>query len=442
MSGLTKTEVKERVCAAIEKAMPRLMEIAETIMAAPELGYKENKTTAFVQQLFTELNIPFTTGHALTGVKGRLKGKSDAYRVAMIGELDAIICPKHPRADEVTGAAHCCGHNVQIANMLAVAIGLQAEGVLPELNGEVVIFAVPAEEYVEIDYRNKLREEGKIKYLGGKQQLIYEGAFDDIDMAMQMHVETAHTEGGEMGLGATSNGFIGKLINYHGKAAHAAGAPHEGVNALQAAMMGVMGVNAIRDTFKESDYVRFHPIINSGGSLVNVVPDFVAMESYVRAANVDAMIAANKRVNRALKAGADAVGATCEINDLPGYLPMRNDAIMNEFLKENSIPLFGEANVIQGEHMAGSTDMGDVAHIIPVIHPWVGCIEGVLHGANYKISIPEVAYTKTAQALAMTIVDLLYGDGEGAKKVQDNYKPVFTKEEYIKLMDSISEGEK
>ena len=326
--------------------------------------------------------------------------------------------------------------------MLAVAIGLQAEGVLLELNGEVVIFAVPAEEYVEIDYRNKLREEGKIKYLGGKQQLIYEGAFDDIDMAMQMHVETAKAETGEMGLGSTSNGFIGKLINYHGKAAHAAGAPHEGVNALQAAMMGVMGVNAIRDTFKESDYVRFHPIINSGGSLVNVVPDYVAMESYVRAANVDAMIAANKRVNRALKAGADAVGATCEINDLPGYLPMRNDVTMNEFLKQNSIPLFGEANVVQGEHMAGSTDMGDVAHIIPVIHPWVGCIEGVLHGANYKISVPEVAYTKTAQALAMTIVDLLYGDAEGAKEVQANYKPVFTKDEYIKLMDSISEGEK
>lgn len=441
MSQLTKAEVKERVCRAIEAAMPRLMDIAETIMAAPELGYKEAKTTALVQQLFTELNIPFTTGHALTGVKGRLKGKSDAYRVAMIGELDAIICPKHPRADATTGAAHCCGHNVQIANMLAVAIGLQAEGVLAELNGEVVVFAVPAEEYVEIDYRNTLREAGKIRYLGGKQQLIYEGAFDDIDMAMQMHVETATTATGEMGLGSTSNGFIGKLITYQGKAAHAAAAPHEGVNALQAAMLGVMGVNAIRDTFKESDYFRFHPIINSGGSLVNVVPDYVTMESYVRASNVAGMIEANKKVNRALKAGADAVGATCEINDLPGYMPMRNDVTMNQFLKENSIPLFGETNVIQGAHMAGSTDMGDVAHIIPVIHPWVGCIEGVLHGANYKISIPEVAFTKTAQALAMTIVDLLYGEAEGAQQVKANYEPVFTKEEYIRLMDSISEAQ-
>ena len=438
--GLTKAQVKEQVCKAIADNMPRLMEIAERIMAHPELGYKEKKTSAVVQELFTEMGIPFTTGHALTGVKGRLKGKSSRRTVAMIGELDAVLCPTHPRADELTGAAHCCGHNVQIANLMAVALGLQAPGVMEALDGDVVLFAVPAEEYVEIDYRNKLREEGKIHYLGGKQQLIYEGAFDDIDMAMQMHVNPASTPEGEMGLGSTSNGFIGKLITYRGKAAHAAGAPHEGVNALQACMMGVMGVNAIRDTFKESDYFRFHPILNNGGSLVNVVPDYVTMESYVRTATVDSMVKGNFKVNRALKAGADALGATCEIKDLPGYLPMRNDAIMNDFLKENSIPLFGEDHVMMGEHITASTDMGDVAHLIPVIHPWVGCIKGVLHGADYEIVNKDVAYTKTAQALAMTIVDLLYGDGEGAEKVKAQYKPVFTKDEYIKFMDSIAEG--
>lgn len=433
-------EVKARVCKAIEENMPRLMEIAERIMAAPELGYKEQKTSAVVQEVFKELQIPFTTGHALTGVKGRLKGKDSKYTVAMIGELDAILCPKHPRADELTGAAHCCGHNVQIANLIAVALGLQAPGVMDNLNGDVVLFAVPAEEYVEIDYRNKLREEGKIRYLGGKQELIYEGAFDDIDMAMQMHVNPATTPTGEMGLGSTSNGFIGKLIDYHGKAAHAAGAPHEGINALQACMMGIMGVNAIRDTFKEADYFRFHPIINSGGDLVNVVPDYVSMESYVRAATVDAMVDGNFKVNRALKAGADALGATCEIHDLPGYLPMRNDAVMNRFLKENSIPLFGEDNVFQGEHITASTDMGDVSHLIPVIHPWVGCIKGVLHGADYEIVNHDVAFTKTAQALAMTIVDLLYGEAKGADEVKAGYKAVFTKEEYLQFMDRIAEG--
>ena len=373
-------------------------------------------------------------------MKGRLQGGKSKKTVAMIGELDAIVCHRHPKADPMTGAAHCCGHNVQIANLFAVAMGLQAEGVMEALGGDVVLFAVPAEEMIEVDYRNTLREKGTIKYLGGKQQLIYEGAFDDIHMAMQMHVETADTPTGEMNLGSTSNGFVAKLIEYHGKIAHAAASPHEGINALNAALMGVMGVHAIRETFKESDYFRFHPIINQGGTLVNCVPDYVQVESYVRASNVQAIVDGNQRVNRALKAGGDAVGATWVIHDLPGYLPRRDNADMNSLLRSNSEPLFGTDNVRQRVHMTASTDMGDVSHLMPVIHPWVGCIEGVLHSAEYNITVPDVAYIKTAQALAMTIVDLLYDEAQVAEEILENFEAPLTKETYIELLDSIASG--
>ena len=437
---LTKEEVKQRVCDAIVAGQDRLRALASAIMDEPELGYKEHKTSQKVQDMFTELGIPFTTGHAITGVKGRLQGGTSKKTVAMIGELDAIVCHRHPKADPLTGAAHCCGHNVQIANLFAVAIGLQAEGVMEALGGDVVLFAVPAEEMIEVDYRNTLREKGTIKYLGGKQQLIYEGAFDDIHMAMQMHVETADTATGEMNLGSTSNGFVAKLIEYHGKIAHAAAAPHEGINALNAALMGVMGVHAIRETFKESDYFRFHPIINQGGTLVNCVPDYVQVESYVRASNVQAIVDGNQRVNRALKAGGDAVGATCVIHDLPGYLPMRDNPDMNQLLRANSEPLFGADNVRQRVHMTASTDMGDVSHLMPVIHPWVGCIEGVLHSAEYNITVPDVAYIKTAQALAMTIVDLLYDKAQVAEEILENFEAPLTKETYIELLDSITSG--
>ena len=437
---LTKEEVKQRVCDAIVAGQERLRTLAGAIMDEPELGYKEHKTSQKVQDMFTELGIPFTTGHAITGVKGRLKGGKSKKTVAMIGELDAIVCHRHPKADPLTGAAHCCGHNVQIANLFAVAMGLQAEGVMEALGGDVVLFAVPAEEMIEVDYRNTLREKGTIKYLGGKQQLIYEGAFDDIHMAMQMHVETADTPTGEMNLGSTSNGFVAKLIEYHGKIAHAAAAPHEGINALNAALMGVMGVHAIRETFKESDYFRFHPIINQGGTLVNCVPDYVQVESYVRASNVQAIVDGNQRVNRALKAGGDAVGATCVIHDLPGYLPMRDNPDMNQLLRSNSEPLFGTENVRQRVHMTASTDMGDVSHLMPVIHPWVGCIEGVLHSAEYNITVPDVAYIKTAQALAMTIVDLLYDEAQVAEEILENFEAPLTKETYIELLDSIASG--
>lgn len=437
---LTKEEVKQRVCDAIVAGQDRLRALASAIMDEPELGYKEHKTSQKVQDMFTELGIPFTTGHAITGVKGRLQGGKSKKTVAMIGELDAIVCHRHPKADPMTGAAHCCGHNVQIANLFAVAMGLQAEGVMEALGGDVVLFAVPAEEMIEVDYRNTLREKGTIKYLGGKQQLIYEGAFDDIHMAMQMHVETADTPTGEMNLGSTSNGFVAKLIEYHGKIAHAAASPHEGINALNAALMGVMGVHAIRETFKESDYFRFHPIINQGGTLVNCVPDYVQVESYVRASNVQAIVDGNQRVNRALKAGGDAVGATCVIHDLPGYLPMRDNPDMNSLLRSNSEPLFGTDNVRQRVHMTASTDMGDVSHLMPVIHPWVGCIEGVLHSAEYNITVPDVAYIKTAQALAMTIVDLLYDEAQVAEEILENFEAPLTKETYIELLDSISSG--
>ncbi len=437
---LTKEELKRRVCDAIVAGQDRLRALASAIMDEPELGYKEHKTSQKVQDMFTELGIPFTTGHAITGVKGRLQGGKSKKTVAMIGELDAIVCHRHPKADPMTGAAHCCGHNVQIANLFAVAMGLQAEGVMEALGGDVVLFAVPAEEMIEVDYRNTLREKGTIKYLGGKQQLIYEGAFDDIHMAMQMHVETADTPTGEMNLGSTSNGFVAKLIEYHGKIAHAAASPHEGINALNAALMGVMGVHAIRETFKESDYFRFHPIINQGGTLVNCVPDYVQVESYVRASNVQAIVDGNQRVNRALKAGGDAVGATCVIHDLPGYLPMRDNPDMNSLLRSNSEPLFGADNVRQRVHMTASTDMGDVSHLMPVIHPWVGCIEGVLHSAEYNITVPDVAYIKTAQALAMTIVDLLYDEAQVAEEILENFEAPLTKETYIELLDSIASG--
>lgn len=428
---MDKATIKQKVCEAIAAHRADIEAIANAILAEPELGFKEVKTAKKVQDALAKLGLEFTTEHGLTGVKARMKGRTSKRTIAMLAELDAIVCRNHKNADPVTGAAHCCGHNIQIANMIAVAYGLRE--VMDELDGDVVLFAVPAEEYVEIDWRNAQRDANRLKYLGGKQQLIAEGAFDDIDMAMQMHVAA----GSEFNLGASSNGFIGKLIEYHGRPAHAAFAPEEGINALNAAMMGVMGVNAIRETFRDQDHVRFHPIINAGGDLVNVIPDYVKMESYVRASNIEAMARYNKAVDRALKAGGDALGAKCDIQNLPGYLPLRPDQAFRDLLRENAVDLFGEDQVTLGEHSAGSTDMGDVSHLMPVVHPWVGCVDGVLHGADYALRDGEVAYTKTPQVLALTIVDLLAEGAEKAEAICQAFKPQLDRDSYVKFMDEI-----
>lgn len=436
---MTKEELKRQVCSAIANRKADIKAIAEAIWAEPELGYKEHKTAKKVEEAFEKLGVPYKNKLALTGVKGRLKGRKGSHcSVAIIGELDAIICADHPAADETSGAAHCCGHNAQIANMMAVTMGLIDSGAMQFLAGDVVPFAVPAEEYVEITYRNRLIEEGKIKYIGGKPELISRGEFDDVDMALQIHLTSVPNDrqDGFIEISTTSNGFIGKLIKYKGEAAHAAAAPHAGVNALNAAMMGMMGVHAIRETFQEKDYIRFHPIITQGGDLVNVVPSDVRMESYVRAGNVSAMIDANERINQALKAGAMAVGATCEIKDLPGYLPLQNNPTLNAFLKANAEALIGEENVSVAPHMTGSTDTGDLSHIMPVSHPWIGSVRGVLHGKDYTVFDEEMAYIRPAQMMACTIIDLLYDDAKPAQTLLSNYKPLMTKDEYLSFLAS------
>ena len=435
---MTKEELKQKVCDAIDKRAEDIMSFGTSVFDEPELGYKETKTSAKVQEAMDKLGIPYTTGWAITGVKGRLKGKNSKRTVAVMGELDSIVCRRHPSADPVTGAAHCCGHFIQISDMLGVAMALKDAGAMDYLGGDVVFFAVPSEECIEIEYRKKLMDEGKIHFFGGKQEIILQGGFDDIDAAMEMHAYSTDDPEGNIILNGGMSGFITKLIEYHGKAAHAAGQPHLGINALNACMLGIMGVNALRETFQEKDHVRFHPIITSGGDLVNVVPELVRMESYVRAASADAMKFYNDRINRALRAGADAIGATCEIKDMPGYLPMEQDKALGKICEANADAIFGKDHVDTNPPFnAGSTDVGDICNLMPCIHPHVGCVHGALHSAEFELFQKQAAYIKTTKVMAMTVIDLLYDNAAGLEDILKDYKPRMTKEQYLAYMDSL-----
>jgi metal-dependent amidase/aminoacylase/carboxypeptidase family protein len=336
---------------------------------------------------------------------------------------------------------------VQIAVMAAVGMGLHDAGAMERLAGDVVLFAVPAEEFVELAYRDNLRAAGAIRYFGGKPELIRLGCFDDIDMALQMHVDSTDNAAclrsgkGYAALTTTSNGFIGKLVHYTGCASHAAASPDKGVNALQAALLGLTGVNALRETFKDSDHVRFHPIITHGGDLVNVTPSDVRMESYVRAASVEALCVYNEKINKALAGGATAVGAEVEIRDLPGYLPLCADANLNDLFGANMADLLGKDRVVVASHLAGSTDTGDLCHIMPVCHPWIAGVRGTLHGKSYAIFDEELIYIEAAKAIAMTVIDLLYGDGEEAARVRAEHKTLLTKQGLLDYLESVNKTE-
>ncbi|OAA91831.1 hypothetical protein WY13_00475 [Clostridium ljungdahlii] len=239
-------------------------------------------------------------------------------------------------------------------------------------------------------------------------------------------------------IGKSSNGFVAKTIQYIGKVAHAAEAPDEGVNALNAAMLGLMGVNALRETFRDEDYIRFHPIITKGGDVVNSVPDDVRIESYVRARTIDAMAKTNRKVDRALKAGGDAVGAKTVIKTIPGYLPLECCAKLNDIYKSNCKEFLPEKSILDGGHFFASTDMGDISQLIPSIHPYVGGVSGNLHSKEFNVEDYRAACILPAKLFAMTVIDLLVNGAEKGKDIVKNFKPKFSKEEYLKVMDEFN----
>lgn len=433
---MNKQELKAMANAAIDANAAIIKDIADRIYAEPELGYKEFKTAAKVVAFMRdELGLEPQTGLAINGVKGRAKGGKPGPTVAVLGELDAIGCPDSPDADPMTGAAHKCGHNLQVAAMLGAGCGLIKSGVMKELAGDCVLFGVPAEEYVELAYRQQLLAEGKVHYIVGKGQLIYEGAFDDVDMAMMFHADKERPNP-TISIGSSSNGFVGKKVQYIGKVAHAGDAPFEGINALNAAMLGMMGINALRETFKDNDHIRVHPIITKGGDIVNSVPADVRMELYVRAGTMEAIDKSHKKVDAALKAGGDAIGAQTIIETMPGQMPLDCSERMNELFIENAKAINPGIAIEDAGHFGGSTDMGDVSQIMPAIHPYVGGTVGLLHTKEFNCIDFKACVLDTAKAFAGVIVDLLFDEAQEAKEIIKNNPPNLTKEEYIQRMDA------
>lgn len=426
--------MKQKICVAIDASRADIEAYADSVFNEPELGFKEVKTAAKLAAQFDKLGISYETGLAITGIKARLKGGKPGPTVAILGELDAIGSPEHPHADPQTGAAHACGHHLQQSAMLSAAYGLAKSGVMKELAGDVVFFGVPAEEYVELAYRKKLIAEGKLHFLHGKGELIYEGQFDDIDMAMQMHSDKNMPKP-TVSIGQSSNGFIGKTIQYVGKAAHAADAPDQGINALNAAMLGIMGINALRETFRDQDVVRVHPIITKGGDLVNNVPSDVRIETYVRAKTMAAIDKTNAKVDAALRAGGAAIGAKVNIDTMPGQLPLICNTALNELFVANAKLADPNVEIKDAGHFSASTDMGDVSHLMPAIHPFIGGTNGLLHSKDFEVVDFEAAALLPGKSFAMLVVDLLTDNAEKANKILADFKPALSKEEYVKKLD-------
>ena len=274
--------------------------------------------------------------------------------------------------------------------------------------------------------------------MSGKQEFIRLGMFDDVEVSMMAHT-IAGSNQAKFSVGGTSNGHVVKHITFTGKSAHAGSSPHRGVNALQAAMIALNALNTQRETFRNDNNVRLHGIVTSGGASANAVPDEVKYEGRVRGTTEEAIADASTKMDRCLKAGALALGAGVNIVTIPGYLPIINNRPLMSLFKDNAVRLVGEDGCVvqpDGKTRGGSTDMGDLSNLMPVIHPYTSGATGMGHGADYVVEDYEQAVIKPAKALAMTVIDLLVDGAAGAKNVVAKSPPRLTKGQYLRLQNS------
>ena len=432
--------LKLSVSESIERVKAELTTFGQDVFEHAELGFREHRTAALVADRLRDLGLAPEEGLALTGVKARLRGGKPGPTVAVLAELDGLPVPDHSHADPETGAAHACGHNAQLTHLLGVATALVESDAARQLAGDVVFFAVPAEEYVDLTWRLELAARGAIEFLGGKSELLRLGAFDDVDLAMMVHA-TGSADDRQLSMRMTATGLVAKRVRFVGRASHAGAAPERGINALNAATLALQAIHMQRETFRDDDHVRVHPILTHGGSTINVVPAEARLETFVRGASYEAIADASAKVDRAVRAGALAVGASVEIETLPGYLPLLVDAELAQVFKRNALELVGEAGWAELGPITASTDAGDLSHVLPVLHPSHGGCSGTNHAADFLIADPQVAYIQPAKAMAWTIVDLLSNDAAEARRVLASFKPRMTRDQYLAHMRSLARTE-
>ncbi|MBO5315338.1 MAG: amidohydrolase [Clostridia bacterium] len=420
---------------ALNKYEKLILDAERYIWANPETGYKEYKTSAYMAEKFCSLGYTLTMAEEITGFITEIDTGRPGPVVLVLGELDSVICPTHPECNPETGAVHSCGHHAQCAALLGIAAALKEDGVIDGLSGKIRLCAVPAEELLEIEYRSELKAQGKIKYLGGKSEFLSRGLFDGVDIAFMVHT------GSRFLIRRGSVGCLTKRIIYKGKAAHAGGSPEAGINALYAASCGLNAVNSIRETFVDEEYIRVHPIITAGGSIVNAIPDTAMLESYVRGKTYEAVLRENKKVNRAFVGAALSLGANVEIIDAPGYAPLNNDYNMMLLARDAiELSLPGTPYAFLEENFSkGSTDMGDLSCIMPVVHPYAAGCSGSDHGSDYYITNPYTACVDSARWQLCMLKLLLENGAKRAKDIIKSFKPLFaSKEEYLEYVDSIN----
>lgn len=386
-------DLKKKVCAEVDRLAPELYDIARRMYENPELGHQERASSAMLVEMVekhglkTKLKVAGMETSFVATAEG---GQGAGAHVGILAEYDAL-----------PDIGHGCGHNIIGTASTGAALALKA--VLPELPGKVTLFGAPA-------------EEGVVDNAGGKVLMTNAGLFNDVDAAMCVH-PSAQTM-----LGTSSTARYAFEVSFKGKPAHAAGSPHEGINALDALLLMYSGINSLRQHVKED--VRIHGIITKGGVAPNIVPEFTQGRFYVRANDRNYLKDVIAKVENCARAGALATGATVSFRQTAlTYENMLNNDVLGEAYKANLESLGVKVHPAPAKSGGGSTDMGNVSHVCPAIHPYISiCGPGI---AGHSREFADATMTEAgragmvaaAKAMAMTAIDVLTDTGlRGAAK--------------------------
>ena len=386
----------EKLMELFETYKGEFKELNEYLYNNPELGLQEFKACAAHTAMLEKHGFEVTAGFAglPTAFMGKYSTGKPGPKVAILAEYDAL-----------PGIGHGCGHNS--FGVTSVAAGILTKALMGDLAGEIMVIGTPAEETN-----------------GAKVEMAAKGIFDDIDVVMGVHPSgEAHYRSG------TSQAMEAIQFTFKGKTAHAAGAPHEGINALDAVIMLFNSVNALRQQTVET--ARIHGIITNGGKAANIIPDLAVANFYVRAKTLDYLTGLVERVKNCAKGAALATGTTLEMMN---YETSFADLVTNEKLSEayeKNLKSLGVTD-IRSKDGSGSTDMGDVSHCCPSIHPYFPLTTAHLTGHSVEFANASVApeaykgMKEAAVAMALTALDV-FSDPELLKAIKDEFNKTFKK---------------
>jgi amidohydrolase len=395
--------------------------IARTIFDNPELGYKEFKTKQTVIDYLKKVNpgILFEE-FSKTGLKIKLSSDK-TFTIAFIAELDAVYAPSHKWADKTTGAAHNCGHYTQVAIALALYHYLIQSQAYKNYDFNLAFIFIPAEEYLDLAYRDELLANGEISYYGGKPEAMKLGVFDDIEVGICVHAMGGEFAERTIEVNCDLVGFLYKKYTFHGKATHAGFDPFSAKNAYSMSTLFNVALGLARQQLKDSEMVRINPIVMKSDMSTNVIPNHITIGSDLRTQSVKYMKEAANKMDDAARGSALALQGEVSIKTQMGYLPFKQDRYLSEFVvqafeKNNEITAILKNNAI-----SAAGDIGDLSFMIPCIQIGYSGFTGTIHGDDFIDIDSEYIFGIFPRFLSQ-VFEVLNGKIDQTKLYKRSYK--------------------